>query len=406
METIPQELLDTILSARLTCRAFHRSKALIEQFIALVSETPLIRNEYAIPALEHLSASPYAATLIMLSLSGITLYPRPNSSLWGNEFIEYLANLLSHFPSVKHLRFYHVTPASLKHVSRTKYIKDMHNSPFDETCITHGEPQFSNYHAFSSILAAFRRAKINLVTLTTPLLGNRAAYCAIQPYGTHWPLTLTRLSINLTDVHLVAMLDQWIFALQNLETLDIALSHAPGIRFGAPQRLVDHPAAGEEEVRKLPKVKHFTLTADNWHAFPSSAILSMIKVFPNLTSLGLAYIMLRRGTWSGVLGSLQPLGLERVWLLDPGYAYVTDDADAVRVWGYIGSRWYVGPHMEWNVKDVARDGRLVHTGAFYWSGVHRRRYEFEYPGFEVFEEGGERRLEEWRGELDGGKKVE
>ncbi|KAF2639567.1 hypothetical protein P280DRAFT_518977 [Massarina eburnea CBS 473.64] len=424
MDTLPQELVDeifehlvehehpiterfstitksskqTIFAARRVCRGFRDSKTLKNHFITLLEQTPLTRFGWGFPVLEAISLSSYAPLLRMLSISGVTYRPKPmDGRLWNMDFQNYLQKLLEAFTSVQHLRFYPVTPVTLQPQTCPNpaifprdippiYL-DFSRGPGHEIYVTKGDPESGDHGVLKFVILAFKHAGIELETLETPLFGNRACYCAVDPLPVLSVQSLRRLKFNVSeDTHTHNHLP-WIFTLRNLEVLEIALSHGPGVEFGNTQQLLI-----DKETRTMPRMKDFRLIGDNWHMFNESDILDTLSVFPNLENLGLAYIMLHHGVWWSLLRQIKPRQLKRLWLLDPGYASVA--GDQVLMLKYNGDGKAI--QRDWDLSTMAQDVRLIHTDAVYEPfGIHRPRYDFQYPGFEVFEEGGVERLGQW-----------
>ncbi|KAF1949564.1 hypothetical protein CC80DRAFT_540247 [Byssothecium circinans] len=349
---------ESILSARQVCRCFRDSKTLDDSFITLLEETPLFRVSWGMPTLEALSKSPYAVSMTMLSISGITMFPEPDAGLWDYRFQSYLTDLLTQFTKVKHLRFYPVTPSSLRQSSpdAAKFPRnallnflDFPRGPDNEVLITKGEPQYGDLHVFPCVERAFRRAGIELDTLSMPLFGNRSFYCSMDPMSAHWSQSLTRLSVNMAERDFSFIVDRRFFDLQNLEALEIAFSRRPGTSFGHSQPVLSDRV--KSEGMTLPRLRDFRLMTDNWHSFDETEFVNAVSTFPNLKSLGLAYIMLRLGLWWGLLSRLKRQHLDRIWLLDPKYVSMEPLTEQVFTWKFTGTG-RTAQHG-WDVSDMA-----------------------------------------------------
>ncbi|KAF2245715.1 hypothetical protein BU26DRAFT_74377 [Trematosphaeria pertusa] len=406
MDRIPQEILDgvlaklacyhyphterfptlsplsrtSILSARLVCRAFLHSKDLKDLFITVLEETLFLREGWYMPKLQAISSSEYAASMTTLSICSITNYCLWADELWNEAFCDYLASVIRRCPRVRHLRYYTISPKCIQR-GQPAPCPMLQDDMFGYS-IRHsgGSAQMIRATTLNWILQAVERANIPLDTITMPLFGNQAAWCATWPVTALFPRSLTHVAMNITGVHRLVF-DHWMRNLENLEFLEIALSSMPILTesFRHVQQLVDEASSEEERVR-LPKLKEFRLMADNRYCFSTDNIVSALYAFPNLKMLGFAHIMLRSGSWGSLLTRLQALDLDRVWLLDP--RIVLWDPDPPEDIPFIFKYEDRG-----DAENAARDVRLFHTDVV--EDGHRvlqRRYDLEYPGFAIFEQ--------------------
>jgi hypothetical protein len=180
---------------------------------------------------------------------------------------------------------------------------------------------------FSPIMQAVGNCGLWLESIETPLLGNRASYCAVSQHDffRSFPSTVTRVAITITRVWPQRdIFDTYLRVLHDLAYLEITMSRSPADHFDgdgplcAPHRLssATEPGGFAKHYR-LFKLKEFRLMSDHQYTFFEHEIFLALTYFPNLEKVAFGHIVLAEGDRSTLLQRLAALNLERLWLLDP-----------------------------------------------------------------------------------------
>ncbi|KAF9693198.1 hypothetical protein EKO04_008732 [Ascochyta lentis] len=437
MDSLPQELLDAILEqlaaynfpssarfsvlddvsrqaildARLVRRCFRYSSTLTNLFIAVMEETPFLWHGNQMPRLLELAKSEYAGRIRTLSLSSTNLKPwqhnsfvsaadqstRPRPRVRAALVPKDLTTALRHFVHVKHLRYYPISPRcfqeawpgnksrfNIRPTLRYGYPQDNRNVL--SWLHRQQEPTWIHGNALSDLL----KAGLALESLTFPLFGNRASYCGVQITAAHFPPTLKRLSISLTDrFHDVAIFEPWLSALKNLTFLEVAISRSPESlgpwnSFANCRRLTntDTPTANDQ----LFRLEEFRLMSDNQNCFSEHDLLSGLNLFPNLRKLGFAHILIKSQmnnavSWNSFVKRIIPRSLQQLWLLDPRDLWTDGHMGGL---GHYLMRKYRGDE---SFRAAAQESRLIDTESLWAQDrIPAKMRDFDYPGFAIFEQ--------------------
>ncbi|KAI4926819.1 uncharacterized protein J4E92_005979 [Alternaria infectoria] len=478
MEKLPQEILDnvfvhithtepapiserfdglckpsvrTVLNSRLVARRWFESDVLIRDFVDIVSRTPLVWYNHRLPVLEEITEIPkytrwfnQRITICGMDLGLVTLgeYDR-----WGtgrdeldkeNPVTQYLVHLLRKISWVEHFRYYPIHPNCL-HGTWPKWEVSESDRVSLETCFR-GGPERSRYGypalkegeyswwgvqlesgwIFPRIMEAFQESHLWLKSVESPLLGNKASYCAISGRGDpfhstsfresdllQWfPKTLTRVAINITRPMTGPLMNSGgLEELVNLEYLEIALSKTPEISigdggpFGAP---FDLGPWSSEVWYRLENLKEFRLMSDYQYSFDEWDILNILNFFPNLERLALGHILLAssHGDWCSLLHKLADFNLKELWLLDPRHIvfvgpqhhhqpHVGNDPD-LAIEGTHNTDYHVVKYVsDEHMLDAAQDVCVIDT-EMEWPAegcvYPRLSRDFRYGGFKIFEQ--------------------
>lgn len=227
------------------------------------------------------------------------------------------------------------------------------------------------------ILEGITRSRVWLDSFEMPLLGNQARYCGV-PEPTYFRSTLTRLSLSLNRFWCSCAIHDYLRYMEHLKSLEISIVNFRGTTFHQVH-LVEYL----DEVFQHPKLEEFYLMSDNQNSFLGPDISQLLGCFPNIESVGFAHIMLSNGTWSRLIQDLAPLKLETLWLLSPRDITILNHGAGP----WQDAAW---PAVEYTedqyLKDAAAEVRLVHTESLTDAkGMLALSYDFEYPGFAMFE---------------------
>ncbi|KAF1995326.1 hypothetical protein P154DRAFT_611237 [Amniculicola lignicola CBS 123094] len=340
--TLTPESKQTILNARLVCRSFLRSKALRQQFVPIIAQTPFIRIGDTVPGLDEFSQSEYAAELNTLSFSGIYKEPNPATAVSAGPFYEAIRSIpvllpiLKRLSNVRHLRYYPVT-ARYIHGSWQDSGDDWPpveynwTEPVDDPTmkVFRGEAAVNpESSVFRWLPTAFSAAKLTLESLEMPLMGNVASWCAMETeLSPNFVSNLKRCSFNYTSRRGRCLFPLELLQASNLEFLELAVSRG---QYQRSWLLTTHEVIPQQlmwdnngELVRLPNLKEFRFQTDNSYRLNSIQLVNALAVFPNLTKLGFANIRLAdEDGWETVLKTLQSKSekLEGLWLVNPGYA--------------------------------------------------------------------------------------
>ncbi|KAH6629526.1 hypothetical protein C7974DRAFT_188401 [Boeremia exigua] len=399
-----------ILTARLVGHCFCSSKKLNDLFIMVLEETPFMWCRDQQPKLVEVSRSRLASQMTTLSLCGMNLDPWHHGdglnllsrSRIAAIFPKTLTNVLRRFVSVKHFRYYPVSPKSFREPwPGCKSVLDagpraQWGYPPDDD-LTHSwlSQQHSPSWICGETVANIEDAGLALESITFPLFGNRASYCGIQ--AAYFPSALKRLTISLTDrFNEVAVFEPWLDALRNLTFLEVAISRNPESlqpwnSFAICRHLTNKTIITPRQ--QLPRLVELRIMADNQICFSERDLLLGLSLFPNMQKLGLAHILIKSqfndaSSWEGFVKQLIPMNLRRLWLLDPRNLCIND---------------YMGPGGHYKMvkyrandsfRAVANEVRLIDTNSIWVEGLEPpKRRNFDYPGFAIFEQtSGERPL--------------
>lgn len=335
MEKVPPEILDTILAhlivrqrslterdalitpesrkdvpnARLVCRGFCYSKSLKDDFVQVLEETFLLFEDYNFQRLFEVAYSEYAAKMTSLTFS--TQNTRINESM-PSEVGDLYGHYIKRFWNVNKIRF--STPDEKQYeAGRTK----------------------ERQKVISWTVASFGRAGIHIrdidmsfrIVKLKPWLTDSSdlAVYPSPPCGE----SLRRIAVSeIHDPSLnKAVLRRHIVKLQNLEVFELVLhtindQHAMGS--SRKQRLVSR-RIGIGLTNPLSSLKVFHFSSIHSARIESSEILRAVELFPNLETLGLAYVVLVNkllhgdGEWTRLLRRLQAFRLKSIKLLFPAY---------------------------------------------------------------------------------------
>lgn len=393
-----------ILTARLVARCFHDSKSSKDLFIAVLEETPFLWCGDQMPRLVEVSRSSLAGQMSTLSLCGMNFDPWEHDKNVELEFGRSviaasrtdLTSVLQRFVGVKHLRYYTISPKCLREVFwGHKSICDVGPEaqwgyPADDENIhswlfQQQDPSWICGHTMDNIVDA----GLALDSVTFPLLGNRASYCAIQVSAAYFPTALKRLTISITERfdHMV-LFEPWLQSLRNLTFLEVTVSRHPlSLRpwnsFASCQRLtnVEEPTARDQ----LPRLEEFRLMSDNQVCFSERDVLLGLALFPKLRKLGLAHILIKSQlnnatSWKSFVKQLVPKALDRLWLLDPRNRWIKGTGEAGH---YVMEKYKIDDSF----RAVARNVRLMDTNSLWASDSEPpKRRDFYYPGFGIFDQ--------------------
>ena len=422
MEKLPQEILDdvfvhlthtesapiierfdglcklsvrTVLNCRLVARRWFESDVFIRDFVDIVSRTPLVWYNHRLPVLEEITEIPkynrwfnQTITICGMDLGLVTLgeYDR-----WGtgrgdldkeNPVTQYLIHLLCKISWVKHFRYYPIHPNCLDGTWPKWEVSESDRVSF-ETCFR-GGPERSRYGypaleegeyswwgvqlesewIFPKIMEAFKESHPTLDILESPLLGNRASYCAISGGADalrrtpssltydlfQWfPNTLRHVAINITCPRGGPLfMSRGLEELVNLEYLEITISKTPEelVADAGPFRApFDLGSRSPDLWYELKNLKEFRLMSDYQSSFSEFDILNLLNFFPNLERLALGHILLAssHGNWCDLLQKLAGFNLKELWLLDPRHIV------------FVGPQHHHQPHVD-NGPDLAIEG--------------------------------------------------
>lgn len=143
-----------------------------------------------------------------------------------------------------------------------------------------------------NILPAATEAGLSLESLSTPLLGNRSALCAIPSHNFQPPKALKRLSINLSIDNSSTQVADLLGGMYSLTHLEVAFSgHQTNPKFikkvDLHSGLLPWPAASLQVLA----LKDFRLVSNMHYYFSRGDVLSMVEHFPNLETLSLLQII-------------------------------------------------------------------------------------------------------------------
>jgi hypothetical protein len=433
MESLPQELLDevfmnlvelyfpdtarfsilsattrqTIQNCRLVQRRWNGSARLEQRFLWVLEETPFVWHNHRIPKLEAIGETQWGNMMRTLSLCGMDLglTTLGTSARCGADrddmdeetsVVRYLTHLLRGVSWVEGIRYYPISPKCLDGTWlnwKVNELDDRHERggypPLQEGEHSWLGVREENEWIYARIVEAVDEAHLWIESFDMPLFGNRAPHCAVDTtrMGFWGYSMLTRVSISITKVWGGDLHWPFLEAMQSLEYLDVSLSLCPELRnhgrgFLPPAsryNLIYRRTATENYCLRLPKVKEFRLMADNQYSFATYDILEFLSMFPNLSRVGFAHIMLVHGTWQELCRNLVPWQLERLWLISPREVTV------------VGTRTPVWPALPYQgdqtMEDAATEVKLVHTESppTTANGVPERTRNFEYPGFTMFD---------------------
>jgi hypothetical protein len=244
--------------------------------------------------------------------------------------------------------------------------------------------QNQNEWSYNLFINSICEAGRDIDSIDMPLFGNRAAYCALPtfPCIVH-PMTLKVLCLTMVSVPEDEAFYDWIYRCQALEALQLSFSMCP--KNQPPAYL---PPDGYHGIMpgwwpshsdfRLISLKTFQLMSDNQYSFAVEDICQFLSMFPNISELAFAHIMLAEGTWKDFLERLQSLNLEKLFLLSPRDIITTDDFQPI----WPATKYEADQHT----KNAAKEVRLVHTESpTELNGQPMKTTTFEYPGFAIFE---------------------
>jgi hypothetical protein len=436
MDTLPQELLDAVLghlaahnfpfsarfavlddasrravlTARLVARCFCDSKMLKVLFVAVLEETPFHWRGNQMPWLVELSRSKFASQMSTLSLCGMDSDPwnldknvllgfgRPVKAMFRTD----LPSVLRRFACVKHLRYYTISPKCLGGVfwghTPVNYLdpNPRFGYPADEENVhswlfQQQDPSWICGSTMDDVV----NAGLALESITFPLFGNRASYCAIQVTNAYFPTALKRLTISLTErFEAVPLFVPWLKSLRNLTFLEMTVSRHPlSLRpwgsFASCLQLTNVEAPTSRD--QLPRLEEFRLMSDNQNCFSERDLLLALALFPKLRKLGLAHVLIKSqlnnaNSWESFLAQLIPKNLDRLWLLDPRNLWIKGSGQDGR---YVMEKY----RIDRSFRAAARDVRLMDTNSLWLPDSEPpKKRDFDYPGFAIFEQVPEQQL--------------
>lgn len=430
MDTLPRELLDAVLShlavydfplgarfsvldrvsrrailtARLASRSFYESRSLKDLLVAVLEETPFQWYGNQMPGLVEVSRSKIAIQMTTLSLCGMNSNPWDHDSNvtlgFGRSVIVAsrtdLTSVFRRFARVRHLRYYTISPECLRerfHGQKSIYDvgpKPQWGYPADDEDIhswlfQQQDPSWICSHTMDNIA----EAGLPLNSVTFPLFGNRASYCAIQVTNAFFPVALKRLTISLTQrFENVSLFEPWLRSLRSLHFLEIAVSKHPlGLSpmgsFASCRQLTDVEAPTSRD--QLPRLEEFRLMSDNQNCFTERDLLLALALFPNLRKLGFAHILIKSqlnnaSSWESFVKQLSSKVLDRLWLLEPRNLWIKGEDQAEH---FEMDKFTPGASF-WA---AACDVRLMDANSLWSKGSEPpKRRDFDYPGFAIFEE--------------------
>lgn len=301
MNTLPRELLDAvlcrlavydfpysarlpvlddasrqaILTARSVARCFRDSRAMNDLFVAVLEETPFLCYGDQMPRLMEVSRSKVASQMTTLSLCGMNFDPwQHDKNIELAASPTDLTSVLRRFVRVKHLRYYTISPKCLRGVfpgpksiydigpvAQWRYPADdenIHSRLFQQQ-----DPSWKCGNTMDNAMDA----GLALESVTFPLFGNRASYCAIQVTAAYFPTALKHLTISITErFDVVDLFEPWLQNLRNLRFLEVAVSRhplslGPWNSFASCRRLtnIEEPTSRDQ----LPRLEEFRLMSDN-----------------------------------------------------------------------------------------------------------------------------------------------
>jgi hypothetical protein len=441
METLPQEILDeifrafnifehkvtarfhnfpaavrqAILNCRLVQRRWRDSLILERLFVNVLEETPFVWHNHRIPKLEDIGDTKYGNWMQTLSLCGMDLglISQGADARWGvgrkeaekeNSIVEYLVHLLLRVSWVEHLRYYTISPKCLDGTWPEGKVSEWDDHSFEKygyPALAAGEHswygvQNENEWTYQRILEAFYMAGLWIESIEMPLLGNRAAYCALEACFWVWlPETLRRLSMTVTKTFFFNRLERFLKNLSGLEILEMSFStdrewQRAFLPPGDTWHLMElSPALSLHTLPKLLSLKEFRLMSDNQFSFSVSDICEFLTLCPKISELGFAHIMFSEGTWKELMRRLEPLRLESIHLLSP--RDIVTFPVTVNQWGtMVNTRVPVWPAVKYepdqHTKNAAKEVKLIHTESpTEPDGQPKKSRTFEYPGFAIFE---------------------
>lgn len=309
-----------ILKARLVCRGFCESIFRLQSFTKILEETPLICRDQNLGRFQAVLKSRYASSMTTLS---VYMFPIPSS----DEF----RSLRWELWELVHLQSYE----SIKQIKHLRLYSETHIAPDDHTSasLTPAEDievrKTLNFNNSLDAILKMNGIQTQLQSIAMPsYYGKDSELSAFNPdfsFGS-WVCkeggAMKSFSITKSYSGYEAILGRWCLWFENMSFLDISVKsdcdYDPFSMSGRPMRLVPTYATGKYAFT-FPKLRTFRLTAEPSHPFSEVDIIKVVDVFPNLQSLGLAYITLRQGDWDSVLQQLQPFNLQSIQLLFPSH---------------------------------------------------------------------------------------
>jgi len=307
-----------------------------------------------------------------------------------------LTNVFRRFTCVKHLRYYPMSPTCFREAFWVhKSVHDVgpgsHSGypPDNESSHSWVFQQHDPSWICNDTMDSVEKACMPLESISIPLFGNRAAYCAIQVTAAYFPAVLKRLTISLTRrFEDIPLFEPWLRNSRNLTFLEVAVCRNPlnltsWGPFASCQQLtrVEAPTSRDQ----MPRLEEFRLMSDNQTCFNEGDIILALALFPKLQKLGLAHMLIKSqlnnaSSWKSFLRRLAPKALHRLWLLDPRNLWLKGTGQDGH---YVMEEYKIDDSF----RAAAREVRLTDTNSLWTQDSEPpKRRDFDYPGFTIFEQ--------------------
>jgi hypothetical protein len=321
IQPFPATVRQAVLNCRLVQRRWRDSFWLNSAFICMLEGTPFVWQNRRNPRLEAIADTRFANMMIGLSLCGMDLGLLSEDSLL---FIGYLVPLLRRFGWLEHFRYYPISPKCLDGTWSRGKILDLDDRSLDNSgnlalVEDNDDVQNQNEWSYNLFINSICEAGLDIDSIDMPLFGNRAAYCALPtfPCILH-PMTLKVLCLTIVSVPEDEASYDWIYRCQTLEALQLSFSMCP--KNQPPAYLPPDGYYGimpgwwpSHSDFRLISLKTSRLMSDNQYSFAVEDICQYLSMFPNISELAFAHIMLAEGTWKDFLERLHSLNLDKLF---------------------------------------------------------------------------------------------